>query len=410
MKGRPTHPPVRVAVLDHTAQLGGAELALLRLLDALAEREPGRFTVHVILLGDGPLVGRLEQAGHSVEVIRLADDLATRDRTSAGSSPLTGIRDAVRTLPLAWRVARRLRQLDVDVVHTTSLKADLIGVPAALLARRPLVWHVHDRIATDYLPTALVRLVRGLALRVPSHVVANSRATADTLPGVKPLTVVHPGLDADQYARAPRVEQPAGAVLVGMLGRISPTKGQLVLVRAAPLVLRTHPGVRFVIIGEASFGAEQYAEQVRAEVDRLGLTDRFLFTGFVRDPVVELDLLSVCVHGATVPEPFGQVVVEAMARGVPVVATRGGGVDEILDGQVLALTVPPGDADALAAAIVRTLADPETALARASRAWTVVRDSYGIGSTADGIAAVWSEVAGLAGDAPLRPDAGGSAR
>ena len=250
----------------------------------------------------------------------------------------------------------------------------------------------------------------GLARRVPSHVVANSRATADTLPGVKPLTVVHPGLDADQYARAPRVEQPAGAVLVGMLGRISPTKGQLVLVRAAPLVLRTHPGVRFVIIGEASFGAEQYAEQVRAEVDRLGLTDRFLFTGFVRDPVVELDLLSVCVHGATVPEPFGQVVVEAMARGVPVVATRGGGVDEILDGQVLALTVPPGDADALAAAIVRTLADPETALARASRAWTVVRDSYGIGSTADGIAAVWSEVAGLAGDAPLRPDAGGSAR
>ena len=69
---------MRVAVLDHTAQLGGAELALLRLLDALAERAPGRFAVHVILLGDGPLVGRLEEAGHSVEVIRLADDLATR--------------------------------------------------------------------------------------------------------------------------------------------------------------------------------------------------------------------------------------------------------------------------------------------------------------------------------------------
>ncbi len=226
MTGRPTHRPVRVAVLDHTAQLGGAELALLRLLDALAERAPGRFAVHVILLGDGPLVGRLEEAGHSVEVIRLADDLATRDRMSAGSTPLTDIRDAVRTLPLAWRVARRLRQLEVDVVHTTSLKADLIGVPVARLARRPLVWHVHDRIATDYLPPAMVRLLRGLARRAPHHVVANSRATAATLPGVRRLTVVHPGLAADQYAPAPRLQQPAGAPLVGMVGRISPTKGR----------------------------------------------------------------------------------------------------------------------------------------------------------------------------------------
>ena len=406
----PTHRPVRVAVLDHTAQLGGAELALLRLLDALAERAPGRFAVHVILLGDGPLVGRLEEAGHSVEVIRLADDLATRDRYAAGSTPLTDIRDAVRTLPLAWRVARRLRQLEVDVVHTTSLKADLIGVPVARLARRPLVWHVHDRIATDYLPPAMVRLVRGLARRAPHHVVANSHATAATLPGVRRLTVVHPGLAADQYAPAPRLRQPAGAPLVGMVGRISPTKGQLVLVRAAALVLVNHPEARFVIVGEASFGAEDYAKEVRSEIARLGLTDRFVLTGFVRDPVVEIDRLTVCVHGATVPEPFGQVVVEAMARGVPVIASRGGGVDEILAAPAPALTVPPGDPDALAAAIVRTVADPEAALARASQAWTTVRDSYGIGSTADGVAAVWSGVAGLARGGPRHPGPGGPTR
>ena len=85
-----------------------------------------------------------------------------------------------------------------------------------------------------------------------------------------------------------------------------------------------------------------------------------------------------------------------MARGVPVIASRGGGVDEILAAPAPALTVPPGDPDALAAAIVRTVADPEAALARASQAWTTVRDSYGIGSTADGVAAVWSGVAGLA--------------
>ena len=173
-------------------------------------------------------------------------------------------------------------------MHTTSLKADLIGVPVARLARRPLVWHVHDRIATDYLPPAMVRLLRGLARRAPHHVVANSHATAATLPGVRGHRRASRA-GSGPVRPAPRLRQPAGAPLVGMVGRISPTKGQLVLVRAAALVLVNHPEARFVIVGEASFGAEDYAKEVRSEIARLGLTDRFVLTGFVRDPVVEID-------------------------------------------------------------------------------------------------------------------------
>ena len=228
---------VRVAILDHTAQTGGAELAVLRLMDALAQRDD--VEAHVILFSAGPLVDLLRERGHTVEVLPLDPTLgaATRDEV-AGLT--TALRSAVAAAPLVMRLAARLRDLDVDVVHTTSLKADVLGVPAARLARRPLVWHVHDRIAPDYLPRALVRLVRRVAHWGPDKIVANSRATAETLPGVD-VTVAHPGLVPEQIGVTPR-PLPTRQV-VGLLGRISPTKGQLELVRAAAQVVhREHVG------------------------------------------------------------------------------------------------------------------------------------------------------------------------
>ena len=229
--------PVRVAILDHTAQLGGVELALVRLMDTLAERDD--VDARVILFADGPLVGRLRERGHAVEVLPLDEGIGTTTREQAAGWR-TAARSAVGAAPFVRRLARRLRELDVDVVHTTTLKADLLGVPAARLARRPLVWHVHDRIAPDYLPGPLVRLMRQVATWGPQRVVANSRATAATLPGVD-ATVAHPGLVPAQIAVTPR-PLPTRQV-VGLLGRISPTKGQLELVRAAAQVVhREHVG------------------------------------------------------------------------------------------------------------------------------------------------------------------------
>lgn len=382
--------PLRVAVLDHTAELGGAELALVRLLDHV---DRSRFEVVVVLFSDGPLAGRLRASGHPVEVLPLDRDVTAVDRQAAGG--LQGIVSAARALPFVARLARRLRTLDVDLVHTTSLKADLLGVPAAALARRPLVWHVHDRIAPDYLPAPLVGLVRAAARRLPRRVIANSAATAATLPGVPRLTVAHPGLTADQVTPAPRRAQPEGPPVVGIVGRISPTKDQLTFVRAAATVAASLPGARFRVVGEPSFGAEAYAAEVAAEVRRLGLEDRFTFTGFVADVAGELDAMAVCVHAAAVPEPFGQVVTEAMARGVPVVATRGGGVTEILEdgGVPLGWLVPPGDPVALATAVTHALSDPEEARVRAAAAWRSATERFDIERTAGTVMAVWEEVA-----------------
>lgn len=387
----PAEGPLRVVVVDHAAALGGGELALLRLA---AELDPRRVELRAIVLDDGPLVARLRAAGVRTAVVRAGARSRGMDRHALGGSwrAVLAVGETVRLVVL---VAGVLRRADADVVHTNSLRADVVGLLAARWCRVPLVWHVHDRIAADYLPGAAVRLLRALARRGPRAVVANSRATARTLPGVRDLTVVHPGYGPDQAVRAFDARVPPASPVVGLVGRIGPTKGQLELVRAARTVLDRRPDVRFRLVGGALFGADAYADAVDAEIDRLGMRGAVDVVGFSDDPAAELDRLTVCVHASPVPEPFGQVVVEAMVRGVPVVATDAGGVPEIVrtPGRDLGVLVPPGDADALAAGLLAVLDDPGGAERRARAAYDDATRRFPARETARAVTEVWERVA-----------------
>ena len=383
-----SHQRLRVVVLDHTAQLGGAELALSRLLDALP---PDAVHVHVLLLADGPLVALLREKGHTVEVLHLHPGASSVTRYATSRDAAASVR---YFLPVLGRLVRRLRQLRPDLVHTTSLKADVIGLVAARLAGVPVVWHVHDRIEPDYLPARTVRMVRSLARHGPRAVIANSSATAASLPGVRDLSVVWPGLGPDQVLDDLSRRQPPDPPVVGLLGRVSPTKGQLELVRAASLVVRERPSVRFRLVGSPLFGEVAYAALVEREVSRLGLDGQVTLEGFTTDPSAVLDVLSVLVHASPVPEPFGQVVVEGMGRGVPVVATRAGGVPELLepDGSrtidALGILVEPGDVTDLAAGVLRAL-DEGSSTDRVERAWRFAGERCSVTATATGVLEVW---------------------
>ena len=379
-------PPLRVVVLDHTARRGGAELALARLLDALPS---GAVRLRVVFFEDGPLVEQLRRSGHVVDVLPLVGAVGAQSRALTAAS---GAVSAMRVLPFVAKLASRLRSWHPDVVHTTSLKADLIGLAAGRLVRRPVVWHVHDRIAPDYLPAPVVRAFRAAARRGPVAVVANSSATAETLPGARSLTVVHPGLAPEQIVADVDHRKGPAQPIVGLVGRISPTKGQLEFVRAAADLVRRRSDVRFQVTGSALFGETAYEALVRAEVERLGLGSVVTFTGFHEDAGAVMDGLTVCVHASPVPEPFGQVVVEAMARGVPVVATSAGAVPEILDGGRLGYLARPGDVHDLACAIERALDDPRRSdVARA--AWKDVKTRYTARQSAESILAIWQAVA-----------------
>ena len=385
---------LRVVYLDHCARLSGGELALLRLLGGLDEID-----AHVILGEDGPLVEELRRAGVSVEVLEVADSARSiaRDRVRPGRLPLSALG---HTASHVVRLARRLRQLRPDLVHTNSLKSALYGGAAARLASVPVVWHIRDRITDDYLPSSARRLVTTAGRFLPSAVIANSEATLGTLGRAGAGGVAIPSPLGFPPARStPRAtERPLRA---GIVGRLDPWKGQHVFLDAFAKAFPDGPE-EAVIVGTSLFGGDGYQPQLEHQSATLGLQGRVDFRGFRHDVEQELRRLDVLVHASTIPEPFGQVVVEGMAVGLPVVAAGAGGPAEVIDDGVDGLLYPPGDVDALAD-ILRCLALDPTLRERLGDAARMRARDFTAQRIAPRVMAVYREVLGVDAESSSAP-------
>jgi glycosyltransferase involved in cell wall biosynthesis len=341
---------LRVAILGHSAKLSGAELSLVELVGAFEDVEP-----LVLLAENGPLVERLEQAGGEVEVLPLRREarLVRRDQLRGG--PLALLSAGTATAAYAARLARRLRALQIDLVHANTLKALFYGGAATRLARKPMVWHVHDRISDDYLPLRAVGLVRGVARTTAKGVIANSAATLSTLGELRRPAAVIPE-PVQHRAFGQRRSRGGEPFVAAMVGRIARWKGQDVFVRAFAGAFPDGEE-RAVIVGAPLFGEEGYERSLRALVGQLGLGDRVELRGFCENVAGELAEVDALVHASVIPEPFGRVIVEGMAAGLPVVAAGAGGPDEIVTDGVDGLLYPPGDVDELAATLRRVSTD-----------------------------------------------------
>jgi glycosyltransferase involved in cell wall biosynthesis len=378
---------LRVIFLDHIARLSGGEIAMLRLLPALA----ADVDIHVVLGEDGPLVARLRAAGVSAEVMPLAPRLrdVRKERVRVGGL------DPVAMLslpPYVLRLRRRLRELEADLVHTNSLKAAFYGGAAARLAHIPAVWHVRDRIAADYLPRSAVFLVRAASRVLPTAIVANSQTTLDTLPASVGSRVLYNPVVVPDAVEAPPTDTHVSdsGPMVGVVGRLAPWKGQDVFLEAfAEAFVGT--GVRGRIIGSAMFGEDAFAASLERQAERLGIAGQIEFRGFRDDVWAELSELDVLVHCSVSPEPFGQVVLEGMASGVPVVAAAAGGPAELITNGVNGILTAPGDQRALAAAL-RTLHDDPGLRARLGNAGRERSREFTPERTAEQLLAVYREI------------------
>lgn len=347
---------LRVAYVDHCGQASGAELALLRLLPHLNGIAP------LVVLGeDGPLVPLLQSEGIVVQVLPLAARTRSlpRGRVASGRLPVAALWDITSyTLRLAWL----LRRQRVQIVHTNSNKAHLYGGVAARLAGVPHVWHARDRVAQEFMPAAAVSLTRLAARRLPKTVLVNSFSTLATLPRAAKVSGVDPVLrdPVDPRSLVEVLDRRLPVRRVLMLGRLTPWKGQDVFLRAFAEAFGSTGDVRAVLQGDALFGEIDYVESLHRLAKELGIDALVDFAGHTNDVPGVLSRVDVMVHASVIPEPFGQVIVEGMAAGLPVVAADAGGPAEILSHDVTGLLVPPGDVAALAAALRRLAAEPET--------------------------------------------------
>jgi glycosyltransferase involved in cell wall biosynthesis len=389
--------PLRVLYLDHTAKIGGGEIALLNLLRHLDRNLV--FPIALLFM-EGPLRERLVGCCDT-HVIPLSDSALTAKKDGLGWRSLLQLQASLSVLLQIWRVVRFARKMEIDLIHTNSLKADIIGGIAARIAGIPVVWHVRDRIETDYLPKIVVRVFRLLSQNLPDFVIANSSATLATLhldkkrkgiPVDANGRVVHDGCNVVSIKDGS--EATKTAVRIGLIGRISPWKGQDIFIKAAALLKAKHPQAKFEIIGAALFAERSYEADLRKLCDDLNLNDTVEFAGFVENVPSRIAELDIVVHASTTGEPFGQVIIEGMAEQKPVVATNGGGVPEIVQDGITGLLVPMGDALRMAEAIDYLLTHPDEATEMGVRGRERVQTHFTIQKTARMVEAVYGEVFG----------------
>lgn len=300
------------------------------------------------------------------------------------------LRGLASAAPATALYVRRLRKvlwaLRPDVVHTNGPKMHLLGGWARPRGV-PVVWHVREYAANR---PAMSRLLRQNASRCAAAV-AISRSVAEDIQTVcgdsLPVHLVYNAIDLDTFSpRGPVADLDAlaglppaapGTIRVGLPATLATWKGQDVFLRALALLPTAVPVRGYVVGGEVyePIGSQSSLQQLRAMAEQLGVRDRVGFTGFVQAPAAAMRALDVVVHASTRPEPFGRVIVEAMACARPVVASQAGGAAEIIEPGKTALGHPPGDAAALADRMRQLVTDVDTRarLGQAGRAYAEQR-------------------------------------
>jgi L-malate glycosyltransferase len=351
---------LRVVYLSHTAEVSGGERSLLELLGVLPERvDP------LLATPDGPLRDAAEEAGIATACIA----------GTAGSLRLHPLHTP-RTLFQLARAGEQLHRMAAReraaLVHANSIRAG-IALAAARVRGVARIVHVRDCLPRGRVSDATLRLIAATS----TTVLANSRYTADSVLAVAPRARVEVAyspvdvarFDPSRFERSWARERlgTAGehALLLGVVGQLTAWKGQDTAVRALALVRRRGIDAHLLLVGSAKFLARSarhdnaaYVARLRELVDREGLSEHVSWLG-EREDIPELMRALDALLLPSSEEPFGRAVVEAMAMGVPVLATNLGGPAEVVrDGQDGVL-LPPREPQAWADAIGELAGSPQ---------------------------------------------------
>ncbi len=342
--------------MSHTAEVSGAERSLLELLGALPE------TVQA-LLASPP--GRLQE---------LARELGVPTVPIAGTSgslrmhPLHTTRAIAEMSIAAWQVGRTAARHRAEIVHANSIRAGLVLAPARVSGAAKVV-HVRDCLPPGVVSTATLRLIGATA----GTVVANSSYTAESVRSRAHdahIEVVHNPVDLTRFdpartdrarVRAELAHAGATQLLLGVVAQLSPWKGQDTAIRALQLLRAQGLDAHLLLVGSAKFVArstrfdnEDYVTRLRGLIADAGLEEDVSWLG-EREDIPELIRALDVLLLPSWEEPFGRAVIEAMALGVPVVATNVGGTREIIEDGREGYLVPPHEPGAWARAIRRVV-------------------------------------------------------
>lgn len=344
---------IKILHLNPASQLGGAEWVLL---DLVTHLDRTRFTPLVALPKEGPLVERLKDAGIEVRLINAFAPLLGLGRSSRPVDYARAFPALFHSIRGFLQIRRIIQDEGIAIVHAHGIKMHLLVSALAFWMNARIIWHLHDFVSRRkfYRPYLL------LADLCPSLIIVNSHAVAADLGMVRKLVVVHNGVDVNEFSPSDAGDRMDGSLHVGIIGILAPWKGHEVFLEAARRVSQRMPHVKFWIVGDEIYdthGHQGYRRRLEQWVRTQDLQEHVRFTGFRPDVARVINSLDVIVHASVEPEPFGRVLIEAMACGKPVIAANAGGVPEIVENGVNGLLVTPGDAGQLAEMALRLLND-----------------------------------------------------
>jgi glycosyltransferase involved in cell wall biosynthesis len=266
------------------------------------------------------------------------------------------------------RLVTLLRRERIALVHLNNgIIMNHPWMVAAWISRTPSVNHERG-INASFLPRARL-LARTLDAVICISGAVYRSMLANGL-GHLPMVTIHNGLDVSAV-RVTRLPEEIRAEfgldqhcrLVGMIGHLRAWKGQDILVQAMAALRDDFPELVCLMIGDVSPEEREYRDKLTMQIDDLGLTGRVLITGNRPDVANYINALEIQVHASIAPEPFGRVLLEAMALAKPLVASRGGAVPEIVIDGITGLLFEPGNPASLAISLRDLLSDCDAALA-----------------------------------------------
>lgn len=375
---------IKILFINHVSRIGGAEMSMLDLLEHL---DRDRYVPIVACPPSGALPNRLERLDVRVERCSMT-------RLRRKESVFRRAAGLFRYIAAVCVLSRIVARHGIGIIHANSTNAQLYGGVVAALCRVPSVWHVRDLVPLGIVGRILYRLSTRIV--VPSEDVRREivtyrgrrghsgggevSVTRDAIGDGPAVTGgettakvlrIHNGIDIERWREGMADHDETGAslrtklgmdsdaLLVGMIAQFVAWKGHRHFIEAARRVDADVPKSVFIIVGEDLHGDDpRYGEDLRRLSLEMGIQHKVVFTGHVDDivPVMrDLDLLVL----PSLREPFGRVIVEAMAAGKAVISTDAGGPPEIIQHGVTGLLVAPGDPGAMADAIISLLRDPE---------------------------------------------------
>lgn len=343
--------------------VGGSYFSLLYLVSNL---DRSRYEPVVVFAADTALLPAFHAAG--VQTVIRPVPPAARMRGTLGRLVAKGVNFWRGMVAEPLRLSALLRRERVDLLHlNNSIVRNHSWMVGAMLAGVPCV--THERGINERFPVRARLLARRLEAVVCISAAVRDNFVARGL-GSLPLVTIHNGLDPASMQPTRPVDDVKAELgvgpeqrLVGMIGNIKQWKGQAVVIRAIGLLRDEFPSLACVLVGDSSPSDAAYRGEVERLIDELGLRGRIHITGYRTDVANFVAALDVQIHASIAPEPFGRVLLEAMALSKPLVASGGGAVPEIvLDGQT-GLLFEPGNPAALASALRSLLAEPARAQA-----------------------------------------------